>query len=262
VQLPAGGPHVDAGKTVEIPVILPAVRVPAVLLVAAQSGFGLGDERVAVVVRQASPAQTVGDLVSTVNVLMDVIGGLQEFLPLVPLVNGFRVLTDVIATAPRVYFALGDVADLEGYGDLRSTHGAVLLFGLEGTQVRFFDDTNWEDSTFDLVVPATEIGGLSVPIGWVYYPSLYDEWGNSPESLQWTGSFDLASLSAFDATVPDVVEMTRSRAKREVDAAGLIPEFSGTDEPHSLVTRQSPPGGEPTYKGTTVRMELGTGPFK
>jgi hypothetical protein len=190
VRLPAlaGGAHVEADKTVRIPVVLSAIRVPAVLLVAANRNFGLGDERVAVILRQQSPNRTVSDLVNTLNAVMDVLSGLRMLLPLVPIFNGLSVLSAVLAATPRVYIAFGDVADLEQYGDLRSTHGAVLLFGVEGTQVRFYDDTDFADKTKDVVAPATTLGSLSMPLGFAFHASLYDSWpNNSPESLRWIG---------------------------------------------------------------------------
>jgi len=202
VRLPAlaGGAHVEAEKTVRIPVVLPAVRVPAVLLVAANRDFGLDDERVAVILRQQSPHRVVSDLMQGLNDVMDVLGGLRALLPFVPIVGGLTVLAQVLATTPRIYNAFGDVPDLESYGDLRSTHGAMLLFGVAGTQVTFFDDTDYEDWTLDVVVPATNVSALSVPLGMVFHPSLYDFWqtsdGNkSPESLKWVGpTIDLSRL--------------------------------------------------------------------
>jgi len=119
---------------------------------------------------------------------MDVLSGLRMLLPLVPIFNGLSVLSAVLAATPRVYIAFGDVADLEQYGDLRSTHGAVLLFGVEGTQVRFYDDTDFADKTKDIVAPATTLGSLSMPLGFAFHASLYDFWpNNSPESLRWIG---------------------------------------------------------------------------
>jgi hypothetical protein len=190
VQLPAGGPHDDVDKIVEIPVVVPAVPVPAILVLAANPEFSGGDDRLALVLRQQSPHQTVSDVVNALNGLMDVLGGLHALLPIVPIADSLTVLTQLLATIPRVYVAFGDVPDLESYGDLRSTHGAMLLFGLEGTQVRFYDDTSFADWRTDVTVPATQVASLSIPVGYVYYPSLYDQWqtgdGNkSPESLEW-----------------------------------------------------------------------------
>jgi len=198
VRLPGvpNGPHVDATKTVEIPVVLPAVRVPAVLLVAANYAFGADDERVAVILRNESPHRTVSELVGGLNDLMDVLGGLRTLLPLVPIADGVGAVAQVLANTPRIYIAFGNVSDLETYGDLRSTHGAVLLLGLAGTKVTFFDDTDFADSNHDLLVEPTQLGPLAAPIGYVYYPSLNDSWGNSPESVAWAdAAIDLSHLT-------------------------------------------------------------------
>jgi hypothetical protein len=62
-------------------------------------------------------------------------------------------------------------------------------------------------------------------------------------------------------TVPSVTEMRQAAAHRRVVAAGLVPRFTGPTGPSAWVWRQSPAGGRVVRYGSTVSMQLRTGPI-
>lgn len=74
------------------------------------------------------------------------------------------------------------------------------------------------------------------------------------------------SISVDDPTiavtiVPDVTYMSAGRAANLVQAAGLVPQFSGPNHPNPWVYSQSPSAGQVVAGGSTVSMVLHTGPL-
>jgi hypothetical protein len=61
-------------------------------------------------------------------------------------------------------------------------------------------------------------------------------------------------------TVPDVREDSKSYATRDILAADLVPAFTGPDGDNAWVRGQSPKGGTTVERGSTVTMQLQTGP--
>jgi hypothetical protein len=62
-------------------------------------------------------------------------------------------------------------------------------------------------------------------------------------------------------TVPFVRELRQAQAAQQVTAAGLVPRFTGASGPGAWVFSQSPAGGRVVNRGTTVTMQLRTGPI-
>ena len=68
-------------------------------------------------------------------------------------------------------------------------------------------------------------------------------------------------LPFTQVTVPFVREMPRAAAQRRVVAAGLVPRVTGQTGPSAWVWRQSPSPGRVVRYGSTVTMQLRTGPI-
>jgi PASTA domain-containing protein len=62
-------------------------------------------------------------------------------------------------------------------------------------------------------------------------------------------------------TAPDVVEMRKGHATTAVLAADLVPAFTGQDGANAWVRSQSPDGGATVERGSTLTMQLQTGPI-
>jgi hypothetical protein len=75
-------------------------------------------------------------------------------------------------------------------------------------------------------------------------------------------SISIDDPSQAVTTVPDVFELSPSRAGQEVRDAGLVPEFTGQNRSYAHVVRQSPLAGETVPLGSTVTMELQLGPLQ
>jgi hypothetical protein len=66
--------------------------------------------------------------------------------------------------------------------------------------------------------------------------------------------------SAANKTVPNVLELAPPAASQRVQAAGLVAKFTGTNNSTSWVFSQSPTAGHVVDAGSTVTMNLHTGP--
>jgi beta-lactam-binding protein with PASTA domain len=62
-------------------------------------------------------------------------------------------------------------------------------------------------------------------------------------------------------SVPDVRELSATIAAHTIQAAGLVPKFTGTQTNHSWVFSQSPTAGHIVAKGSTVTMALRNTPL-
>jgi hypothetical protein len=88
-------------------------------------------------------------------------------------------------------------------------------------------------------------------------------WSQSPSGGSVVASGSTVTMQVRDAapaTVPDVREMTRADAASAVQAAGLVPAFTGATASGAWVQSQSPSGGSVVASGSTVTMRLQTGP--
>jgi PASTA domain-containing protein len=94
-------------------------------------------------------------------------------------------------------------------------------------------------------------------------------------NLEWTNllffdrTTNVGTIYAFGFTpdmpppvlVPDVFEMSATAAADLIRTAGLVPKFTGINQTHSWVSKQSPVAGQLATKGSTVTMTLSTGPM-
>ncbi|MDP9314710.1 MAG: FAD-binding protein [Chloroflexota bacterium] len=93
------------------------------------------------------------------------------------------------------------------------------------------------------------------------------QWRMVQEWVEWFG--DLTPEVAIrvvpprqeQTTVPDVREMSRSIAENNIHAANLVPKFTGATAPNAWVWTQSPEGGTVVDRGSTVTLQLKTGPI-
>jgi hypothetical protein len=98
--------------------------------------------------------------------------------------------------------------------------------------------------------------GAADPGAWV--------WSQSPSggSIVVTGStVTMQVRDSVPATVPDVIEMMKANAESAIRAAGLVPAFTGLSGSGAWVSSQSPNGGTIVARGSTVTMQLRTGPI-
>ncbi len=56
--------------------------------------------------------------------------------------------------------------------------------------------------------------------------------------------------------VPDLTTMTRAEAAQALDAVGLVPNFTGSNDPNGLVVDQNPGPGETVEVGSTVNVRI------
>jgi len=86
------------------------------------------------------------------------------------------------------------------------------------------------------------------------------EWTNL---LFFDRTTNVGTIYAFgftqDVLVPDVFQMSATEAANLIEAAGLVPKFTGVNHTHSWVSSQSPVAGQLATKGSTVTMTLSTG---
>jgi hypothetical protein len=72
---------------------------------------------------------------------------------------------------------------------------------------------------------------------------------------------DIDGFNALYAEVPHVLELSSTVAASRVRAARLVPAFTGAGGPGAWVWRQSPNAGTIVDPGSTVSMQLRTGPI-
>jgi hypothetical protein len=195
---PPDNPGVESSTAIGIPVVMPNVPVPSVFVYGANPSFAPGDERLVLMVRRRSELKTIGEVISVLNGVLEVLAALRGLFYVAGfLVDGLEVLAELVAMTPRATISVGDIPDLEDHDDLRSQQGAALLFGVSGTAIRLFDDTGFEDKTFDIVVPGPATSGLvQLNVGYRYVPDVAREWnGNTAESVRWIDqSIDVTPL--------------------------------------------------------------------
>ncbi|WHZ29365.1 MAG: hypothetical protein OJF51_004167 [Nitrospira sp.] len=56
--------------------------------------------------------------------------------------------------------------------------------------------------------------------------------------------------------VPSVIDMTRSDAEQEIEAAGFNKSFSGSSKPSAVAVEQDPTGGSIAEQGTRIKVRF------
>jgi hypothetical protein len=179
---------------------MPNMPVPAVFV---YGEFGPDDLRIVVMVRRRSQLQTIGQVVAALNGVLEVLSALRGLFAVASLlVDGLQTLAELVSMTPRATISVGDIPDLEAHDDLANVGGDAVLFGVSGTWVRLYDDTNYEDNTFEIVVPDTTISGVvELNVGYRYVDHISRHWDdNQAESVHWEG--EPTDLSALRPQVP------------------------------------------------------------
>ena len=170
----------------KIPVLVPAIGIPAVLLLAQHTKSDPnfpGD--VLCMVRPASPLVSLDKVVSTLNTLADTLSTVKDLLGLAGAVNPFDALDtmlNVVQRASVVYFAVGGAPDFNefggwdvlGFGGFDDEASSAFMIGATGTRARVwssedFSDSDWhEHSTFEVQDLGTTLG-LPVQLGFGFF---------------------------------------------------------------------------------------------
>jgi tyrosinase len=91
------------------------------------------------------------------------------------------------------------------------------------------------------------------------------QWRMVQDLVEWFGEFTPAiSVTVVRpgvVAVPDVREMLQAKAAQAIRDAGLNPRFTGSTGPGAWVRSQSPRAGSPVPLGSTVTLQLRTGPI-
>lgn len=168
-----------ASQTVSVPVTVPALEIPALLLMGKHANFETYDSDppeagyLIVMVRAGSPISTLSILVATLKRLLALIRTLQQVLGWgtnTAFTQGLQHVLQAVANAPTVYFVSGNSPDVAG--QLMSV-SSLLLVGVAGTKVTAYG--HWEYNsgvygTFDaqqsvITAEPVMIGSLSTGVG-------------------------------------------------------------------------------------------------
>lgn len=181
-------------QPLKVPVAVPAIGVPAVLVLA-QHSFGTGDYPgdVLCMVRSGSPLRSLDKVVGALNDLAETLDTLKTILGLASVANPFGdvdLILDAFQKAPIVYFAVGGAPDFNefggwdtlGFGGFDDEASSALMLGVTGTRARVwssedFSDSDWhEHSTFEVPDLGTALG-LAVPLGFgVFRLDTFGDW--------------------------------------------------------------------------------------
>lgn len=177
---PANAMPVGKLPSLTIPVSMPALGIPALLLLSRHSSFNAydGDDpgQLFVMVRASSPLRDLGTVISTVNKLMSTVKTLQGVLgwaaSFADFTGALSLVVTAVNTIPTVFFSLGNAHDLGDFGGFDDEASSSLLVGVAGTQVTLFSQEDFSKSTGGIsdnefaVFTAADIGaGLGITTG-------------------------------------------------------------------------------------------------
>ncbi len=167
---------VTATKTIAIPVDVPAIPIPALLLLGKHANFAVydGDDAgsLFVMVRASSPLRDLGTLVATVNRLMGLLGTVKTVLDVGSFfIDALGTAATLIGTVPTIYFSVGNAPDLDGDGlSFEGDASSLLLIGVKGTQVTLYNDEGFDKGGIDeehtvFEVDEQVIAGIATGVG-------------------------------------------------------------------------------------------------
>lgn len=184
-------------KPIRIPVSVPAVGIPAVLVLA-QHSLGTGDYPgdVLCMVRSASPLRTLDKVVETLNSVANTISTVKDIVGLVGVANpseGIDLILNAFQKATIVYFAVGGAPDFNefggwdtlGFGGFDDEASSALMLGVTGTRARVwssedFKDSDWHEHSTFTVPDIGTVNGLP-PVGFgVYRNDNFGDWDTDP----------------------------------------------------------------------------------
>jgi hypothetical protein len=161
----------SASKTLTVPVDVPAVQIPALLLLGKHANFAVydGDDAgsLFVMVRASSPLRELGTVVATLNRVMGLVGTLKSILDFGSIfIDALGEAAKLIGTVPTVYFSVGNAPDLDGDGlSFEDEASSLLLIGVHNgspvpggadvptvsgvTQVTLYNDEGFDKGGID-----------------------------------------------------------------------------------------------------------------
>ena len=128
----------SASQTFSVPVDVPALEIPAVLLLGMHPNFDVfgGDPEeagyVIVMVRAGSPVSSLGGLVQVLKRLLELVRTLQQVLgwgTSTTFAQGIERVLSAIANAPTVHFIVGNSPDVAGH---ILSASSIMLIGIQG----------------------------------------------------------------------------------------------------------------------------------
>jgi hypothetical protein len=146
---------VTANKTIAVPIDLPAIEIPALLLLGKHANFAVydGDDAgsLFVMVRASSPLRDLGTVVATVNRLIGTIRTVQSVLDFGSnFIDALSLAATVIGTIPTVFFSIGSCDDLDDHGiSFEDDASSLLLVGVKDTKVTLYSDEGFDKGGLD-----------------------------------------------------------------------------------------------------------------
>ncbi len=158
-----------ATKTITVPVDVPAIPIPALLILGKHANFAPfdGDDAgsALVMVRASSPLRELGTLVRTVNDLMSTLKTLQSVLDLAgDFIDALGTLASVVSKVPTVFFSIGSCPDFDANGiDFESEATSLLLIGVTGTQITLHSDEGYDQGGLDEETSTFAVDEIMLP---------------------------------------------------------------------------------------------------
>ncbi|MGH9714885.1 MAG: hypothetical protein ACRD5M_16445 [Candidatus Acidiferrales bacterium] len=204
---------IPVSKSIDVPVALPALQIPAIAVIGRHAMGGgppaaytiptyQGDDPnwLAIMVKAASPAANLGQVVSTINSLMEAIQDLQSVLDFTG--NFFSILklvADGINKVPLVFIIVGNWKDMSDPGGFDEEASSLILLGVRGQQLTIYKDEDFDKGGLDeeykqftvddTPFPGSPVGFLVVPNfdGIDYETDSGDSLNNSADSIRFGG---------------------------------------------------------------------------
>jgi hypothetical protein len=215
-----------AAKTITVPIDMPAIPIPALLLLGKHSNFRIydGDDAgsLFVMVKASSPLRDLGAVVATLNRITGIAETLRSFLLFGGLfIKALEDAAAIISIAPTVYFSIGNASVLDDNGlDFEGVASSLLLIGLHDgsaapsadsdgnvptvlgiTQVTLYNDEGFDKGGIDeehstFTVSEQVFGNVHTGVGFLRIDSFNnmswatdpgDDLDNGTSSVRWGG---------------------------------------------------------------------------
>ncbi|PCE34426.1 hypothetical protein [Burkholderia ubonensis] len=165
---------VSESKTITVPIDMPAIQIPALLLLGKHANFAAydGDNpgSLFVMVRASSPLRELGEVVAALNRLMGLLKTVKSVLDVGSVfLDTLGYAATLIGTIPTIYFSVGNTPNLDGEGlSFEDDASALLLIGVKDTKVTLYSDGGFEKGGIDeeySVFTVDEIAISGIPTG-------------------------------------------------------------------------------------------------
>ena len=218
VKLSLGSRTLGPFEVGPVPVIVLPLLIPTVVALFSEPNFGLThDSAVLVVVPKHSPFANLEPLFKTLRRIESAVGALRSIGGMAAFLLGIDDLLDAVPEQPRLRFAAEDeISDLENYKikrrpwyailsddpDFDDRVYSVLVFGLPGTRVEFYNDEDFKR------LPQTKQGTYTVEVGVECFVSIRtldtDSRSNPPITFP-PNRIDLSNFEPDDSSSNDGV---------------------------------------------------------